>query len=230
MKSFSDFLKKKDVGAIGIGAMIVFIAMVLVAGVAATVLVSTSNTIQNQAMKTGQQTTREVSSGLTVFQILGHVNVTNGTYYDMDKLAVVVTAKPGSGEIDLNVTHILISDGSKKALLRYGGYNRSGLWVGSITGALFDSITDWTNITKETFGLGVLQDFDGSMTQTNPVLNRGDKAVIFLRCSSNDSGLFGSEISERKDISGRVVPEVGAPGIISFTSPKAYSDTIYKLQ
>ena len=76
MNKINEILRKKDVGSIGIGAMIVFIAMILVAGVAASVLVQTSNTIQLQALRTGQETTKEISSGLQVFDIEGMINVT----------------------------------------------------------------------------------------------------------------------------------------------------------
>ncbi len=223
------FGKKDEIGAIGIGAMIVFIAMVLVAGVAASVLVSTSNTIQSQAMKTGSQTTREVSSGLTVFQVLGEVwyNETTGVYNNITHLAVTVTAKPGSGKIDLNNTYILISDGSQKALLSYAGYNNSTLYDNAVNGDIFESIT-WGNLDAESFGLGVLQDYDGSMSQTNPVLNRGDKAVLFI--NTNTSKVFNSAIDTRADVFGRIIPEIGAPGVISFSSPKAYVDTVYTLQ
>ena len=68
----SKILKKKDIGAIGIGAMIVFIAMVLVAGIAASVLVQTANRLESQAMTTGQDTTAEVATGIRVCDIEGH--------------------------------------------------------------------------------------------------------------------------------------------------------------
>ena len=79
MKLF-EILKKKDVGSIGIGAMIVFIAMVLVAGIAASVLVQTANRLESQAMTTGEQTTAEVATGLRVVDIEGHKTTRNVQY------------------------------------------------------------------------------------------------------------------------------------------------------
>jgi len=231
-----------EFGAIGIGAMIVFIAMILVAGIAASVLVTTSNTIQIQALATGQQTTKEVASGLSVYEIAGQVNVTDGTKYDINYTAITVKARPGSGDIDLNNTYILISDGNTKSLVRYGYYNSTLIYIdkASTAGDLFGllSADDWNECNRETFGLAVLQDYDSSITEFNPVLNRGDKAVLFLRCGDQPdvdtgatlSGVFGQEISERTSVFGRIIPEVGAPGVISFTSPMSYVDTVYKLQ
>jgi len=118
-----------ELGAIGIGAMIVFIEMIVVAGIAASVLVTTSNTIQIQALKTGQQTTKEVASGLSVFEIAGEVNVTGGTNYDMNYTAITVKARPGSGDLDLNNTYILISDGTTKSLVRYGHQNSTQIYI-----------------------------------------------------------------------------------------------------
>ena len=233
MRKISLFRKMDDRGAIGIGAMIVLIAMILVAGVAASVLITTSNTIQSQAMKTGAQTTREVASGLTVFNVIGQVNTTTDnvsgatTYNDIWKVAITVSPKPGSEKIDLNNTYILISDGSSKALLTYA-YNNSSAYDDDVTGDIFAQITDWAALSNDTFGIGVLQDYDGSMSQTNPVMTRGDKAILYLY--TNSSYVFNSQISERKEIFGRVIPEVGAPGVVSFTSPKAYVDVIYTLQ
>jgi flagellin FlaB len=210
--------------------------MILVAGVAASVLISTSNTLQSQALKTGSQTTREVASGLSVSSIIGQVNTTTNsttgvtTYNDIWCLAITVSPKPGSDKIDLNNTYILLSDGSKKALLTYAGYNDSTFWDADVNGDLFGT-TDivWTNLSNEQFAIGVLQDYDGSMSQTNPVLTRGDKAVLYV--FTNDStGVFADQIAERIEIFGRVIPEIGAPGVISFTSPKAYVDKIYMLQ
>ncbi len=62
-------LKADDIGDMGIGAMIVFIAMVLVAGIAASVLIQTANRLEIQAMTTGQETIGEVSTGLGVTAI-----------------------------------------------------------------------------------------------------------------------------------------------------------------
>ena len=90
---------KKDVGSIGIGAMIVFIAMVLVAGIAASVLIQTSTTLETQAMATGSETTAEVASGVAVFDVLGYAASSSA---DISKLAIGIRSRAGSEGIDLS--------------------------------------------------------------------------------------------------------------------------------
>ena len=218
-------LKEKDVGAIGIGAMIVFIAMVLVAGIAASVLIQTSGKLEMQAMKSGQETVAEVSSGISVFDIVGK----KGTD-DLKYLAVTVRARAGAPNIDLNETIIILSDGTTKCVLLYHGWTEATHYNSSVDtddGQLFGTGT-WTDLDSEQFGIIVLQDVDQSCLQTTPIINRGDKVVLTIRCDSG--GAFGGEISERTDVFGRVVPEVGSPGIISFTTPPAYNDGIFDLR
>ncbi|UCF12588.1 MAG: flagellin [Thermoplasmatales archaeon] len=232
MNKICKIFREKDVGAIGIGAMIVFIAMILVAGIAASVLIQTSSTIELQAMKTGQQTTREVSGGIQVYDIEGKINVSGGTKYDLKYLAIGVKARAGSGGMDLNNSFVIISDGSQKALLRYGGYNDADLYQANPSGDVFDILNSaqWNKTDRETFGIAVIQDYDGSIKQTSPTMNRGDKAIIFIRCEASLNGAFGREIPERTPVFGQVIPEVGSPGVIKFTTPMSYFDEIYDLQ
>lgn len=233
MRKLLLFNKKNDVGAIGIGAMIVLIAMILVAGVAASVLISTSSTLQTQAMRTGAQTTREVSSGIDVFEIYAWIDTDStthpATYKNITCLAITVEPRPGTAGIDLNNTFILISDGETKALVRYAYDNTAEFFVDEIQGDYFETL-NWENLSNDEFAIGVLQDYDNSLKNNpyNPVLNRGDKAVLFVY--TNVTAVFGTAINERVDIFGHVIPEFGGPGVISFTSPKAYTKSVYKVQ
>ena len=224
MRKICEMLRKKDVGSIGIGAMIVFIAMVLVAGIAASVLIQTSTKLESQAMRSGQETIGEVATGIAVFDIEGRTNAS-----DLGMLAITVRARAGAADIDLNETTILITDGTTKSLLNYYGWSDAGLFNASVDadGQLFGT-GNWSNLTSEYFGIIVLEDADGSCTQTNPVINRGDKVVLTLNCSSGK--LFDGEIAERVEIYGQVIPEIGSPGIISFTTPASYNDVVYDLQ
>jgi len=225
MRKMCKKIMNKDVGAIGIGAMIVFIAMVLVAGIAASVLVQTSTKLESQAMKTGSETIDEVSTGLAVFDIVGKTNAS-----DIGKLGITVRPRAGAKNIDLNETTILISDGTTKALLTYIGWNDPWAFNSTVhtSGKLFDTGNYTQNLTNEYFGIVVLEDADGSCTRTAPVINKGDKVVLTLCCDAVQ--LFGQEIPERTDVFGKVIPEIGSAGIISFTTPAAYNDVIVDLQ
>ena len=213
-----EMLRSRDVGAIGIGAMIVFIAMVLVAGIAASVLIQTSGKLEMQAMKSGQETIGEVATGIAVSDIVGK----NGTS-DLAYIGITVRARAGAPDIDLNETVIILSDGY---VYEHGEYHYNSS-VDTDDGQLFGT-GNWTTLSNEAFGIIVLQDVDESCLETTPILNKGDKVVLTVQCAA--AGAFGREIPERTDMFGRVVPEVGSPGIIAFTTPAAYNDWIMDLQ
>jgi len=221
MRNIFEKIKKNDVGSIGIGAMIVFIAMVLVAGIAASVLIQTSTTLESQAMATGRETTDEVAGGIAVYDIEGHVAT------DIDALAITVRTRAGSPNIDLNETIILITDGTVKTLLMYdfGTATHFNSSVSTSDGDVFGF--DYGSLTNEQFGILVLEDADNSVKRFTPVINTGDKVMLFV----NTIDCFGgSGISERIDVYGWIYPEHGSPGVISFRTPASYPDTIYDLQ
>ena len=217
-----DKLKEKDIGAIGIGAMIVFIAMVLVAGIAASVLIQTSGKLETQAMKTGSETIQEVATGVQVDGVLGWV-----TSSAVRLVAIEIRPRAGSTDVDLSETVIELSDSTSKNLFTYNltAYTDTD----DINGNIFtQGFYPWRNASR--FGVIVLEDADDSISSaTNPVINTGDHVLITLDVGAA-FGTAYSGIATRKNIFGQIIPEEGSPGVISFTTPAAYNDVVVELQ
>jgi len=211
---------RKNAGAIGIGAMIVFIAMVLVAGIAASVLIQTSSKLETQAMATGEETRKEVATGIAITDIEGYA----ATGADISRLAIQVRCRAGSEDIDLSQVFVELSDSSKKLVLKYD----STEWhaKSEINGSVFQA-GFFDGLDADEFGIVVIEDADSSCTASTPVINRGDK--VLLTVDAGDAAGFNS-LPERTEVWGMVVPENGAPGIISFTTPSAYTNNIMDLQ
>ncbi len=203
-------------GAMGIGVMIIFIAMVLVAGIVAYVILSTGSLLEIQSGSTGSQTIKEVSSGLKVSTIQGHN--TSGL---IDKMVILITLRAGSPEIDLNGVLIELSDSDQKNVLEYS----SLFWVDGTTGLdnLFD-VDAFPSVASE-YGVIVLIDDDSSCNQTTPVINRGDSVMLAL----NTTSIFGG-IGENVNIIGNVIPVEGAWSIIHFRTPSSFVNPILILQ
>jgi len=101
-----------DRGQVGIGTLIVFIAMVLVAAIAAGVLINTAGLLQSQAEATGEETSQQVSDRVVVQSVSG--TASSGTITAID---VVVRRSPGAGDINLqNVIIETFAGGSSETL------------------------------------------------------------------------------------------------------------------
>jgi flagellin FlaB len=66
MKNEKTNENRDDIAAIGIGAMIVFIALILVAAVAAAVIIQTAEKLQQNAQKTGDDTQKSMSNKINI--------------------------------------------------------------------------------------------------------------------------------------------------------------------
>ncbi len=236
--------KKDDKGQVGIGTMIVFIAMVLVAAVAAAVLTQTSGFLQQRAMSTGRETTQEVSTGISVQQIEGKASGTSAED-NITKLAIFLKTNTGGSQIDLSQTMVKLSNEDKQAILRFeedgivnetnggGTVTVTNATSSGVTSKFDDTeVTAWKEASNSTFTLLAVQDYDGSvLSGETPSLNKGDRVALLVNASKVfGDGSTGAGIGVRTSISGEVVPEIGTSAIIDFTTPTAYTSEIINLQ
>jgi len=91
-----------DRGQVGIGTLIVFIAMVLVAAIAAGVLVNTAGFLQATAEDAGQESVDKVTNRVEVVNQHGIV----GDDDDIEELNLTVRLAAGSSAVDMNSTSI----------------------------------------------------------------------------------------------------------------------------
>ncbi|GAB3707369.1 archaellin/type IV pilin N-terminal domain-containing protein [Halorubrum pallidum] len=101
---FEAIMDEEERGQVGIGTLIVFIAMVLVAAIAAGVLINTAGFLQTQAEATGEESTSQVSERLQVVSQSGDIsdNVAGTSERGIGSLEFVVASAPGADNIDLN--------------------------------------------------------------------------------------------------------------------------------
>lgn len=119
--------RRNDRGEVGVGTLIVFIAMVLVAAVAASVLIGTSGTLQQRAQATGKEATTEVSSNLKVLDIYGTRNTTSSNLWNI-KLQLMLPA--GGQRLAMDTLVIRYADGQTTRWYNFSGTNTYTLsWI-----------------------------------------------------------------------------------------------------
>ena len=90
-------------GLAGVAALIVFIALVLVAAIAATVILDVTGELEQQASNTGDQAEGQLSSTLQVVETTGTLN---GSDNGISEVNITVSVAPGADPVELNDTTI----------------------------------------------------------------------------------------------------------------------------
>ncbi|MBP1910241.1 archaellin/type IV pilin N-terminal domain-containing protein [Methanolobus bombayensis] len=200
------YLKKNTKAQVGIGTLIIFIAMVLVAAVAAAVLIQTSGTLQQKAQSTGKQATQEVSSNLMVKTIEGvrAKNSATDMSSTIDLLKLKVGLNVGSSPVDVNQVVISITDGTTANNLVYAGNEKSYASTGQDNGdmdnfgssasenlanLLVNSTTASSsfNNSDNYYTVEKIRDEDSSFSQGNPVMNTGDLITVYISTISDSA-------------------------------------------
>ncbi|BAB60595.1 flagellin B [Thermoplasma volcanium GSS1] len=213
----------------GIGVLIVFIAMILVAAVAASVLIHTAGILQQKASSTGTTTIQQVSTGVIINQIIGYDNASPPESGGISYLAIFVSISSGGTPVDLANTTVTLTVGGVTAVLVYNSSVFADI-AGSGSANLF-SLPVWSELSaknRNPTSFGVIVNFDPShsLTRHYPVLSVGDSAAIII----NVTNTFGSNITQDSVVSGQVTPETGTPAIIQFTAPTSFTTKSIEVQ
>ncbi len=161
-------MKNDNLAAIGIGAMIVFIALILVAAVAAAVIIQTAEKLQQNAQSTGDDTTDEMS---------GKVQVLNVFVSDADDFEVYFRLAAGSDDTsDTDILfQIFCDDGA-------GGMDRIS---GDFGDSAIDPLSGAVAVTTVASGTGyrttiAADDGAGQDCGPNALFTNNVKATLYL--------------------------------------------------
>jgi len=205
---FESITNSEERGQVGIGTLIVFIAMVLVAAIAAGVLINTAGFLQSQAEATGQESTDLVSERVQVTSAVGIVTDTaeNG---NLSEIRISVSGSPGSDEIDLSETTIQAVGPNGQNNLVFANASEAG---GADSGA--------TNIEDNHFAV---RNSTGSFVD-DAVINGDEQYTIVLNPQDTPFGTAAEPFGESDESSIDIVSPSSATTSVELNAPDLFSN------
>ena len=184
----------EDRGQVGIGTLIVFIAMVLVAAIAAGVLINTAGFLQSQSEETGEQSSQQVTDRAQVIAETGNVD-TSTSPNSIGTIDLNVKKAPGAGDVDLEQAVIQWSGPDGNVDLTYAS---GGAAAGS-----------------NNFGVSKVQD----SSDNTPVLD--DDSDVFTVTIPQATGGSLDNLAEGESATATIVTASGGEATVTLTVPES---------
>ena len=204
-------MKEDQIASIGIGAMIVFIALILVAAVASAVIIQTGEKLQQNAQQTGSDTQEEIGGKINIITIwVGDQNDCDGDGAANTNLAtdlcitLVFELAAGSEQMSEDQIHWSITclDNATTGMEKVWGTFDGDVNNGAGTGLFGDGATDQNLMNLDTVNVDgsvkcVDNNNDDDCTdagelQDDDVLNPGQVYMIHLKTSPDFSTGVGN--------------------------------------
>ena len=204
--------------SMGIGTMIVFIAMVLVAAVAATLLIRTAYIVQQQATQTGIDAITDVAAGYKIIEVVGDRKAecldTAANSSAVQVIMVKVTVNAGSPGVNMDDTLVSVSDGATEGTLTYS----------NLTSATTDNEYA-TGATSSVFTAKKLRDPKGAWDDNDDqIVSWGTVVQLYI-----DIGDLGLSLTTQETGWIRIIPRNGVPTYEEFTTPSSFSERYLQL-
>ena len=199
----------------GVSVLIVFISMILVAAVVATVLITTAFEVQQQTEHTGNIALIDVSTGFKVININGDrynpVDDWNGRRNQIEILEIKVALYAGSS--DINVSDVIIDIVSNPVVVTLS-------FLDTDQASEYNKTATATQFTVEP--IRDLSPFNESLSF--PMMTPGDIAIFYINANASGLGLRTTH-----PYSIKIQPKHGVGTHISLITPPVYSNRIVRL-
>jgi flagellin-like protein len=176
-------LDDSDRGQVGIGTLIVFIALVLVAAVAAGVLIDTAGDLESRASDTGEDAQAQVSNQIDVVSATGEITDDN-----VSTVTLVAKKSPGSDPIDLTDATIEYTSNSSSETLTQGSASGSEFGTTEITGNGDQVLDDTDERIEITIDVETIEGDEG--------LDPGANAELQIVDQSGASTVYGVNVPD----------------------------------
>ena len=207
-------INKDDRAYMGMSLLILFVAIVIMAAIASSAIISTTEKVKSNAESTGHKTSDRGFRMLRILSITGDRNVhgnDNATPMEsIQVLKIVVALQGGSSPIDLREASIQIESPELNTILTFDDIN-------SPCNASFS--------TSETFTAQPLIDKGVRFSGSNLSVGRGDQILIWI-----DLGEAGVRLLPSKEIGIRVLVVNGQETFETLKAPLLFSDRYITLK